>query len=274
MQDAPPVAPEGGPVEEYLDRLLLTLAGPPRQVRHMLAEVEAHLHDVVAEEMAAGRSQFDAETAAVRRIGAVDVVTGRTARFTQPSAALLRRAVLAGSLIGGVALVAVGISGAIAWALAGLRGGRFVTAPFPAGSYSAADCARWLAGDPGTHSCVTAMIADHVAEIILQSFAGGVAGLIALAVFWRLRRRWQDRGTLRALPSGTAEAIGCTLAVLVAIGTLGTGVDIELVQRGQGAGQQLSLAIAALGAAVFFAIGLYRARFSQEARRAWASPGS
>jgi hypothetical protein len=30
-------------VEDYLDRLLTTLSGSPRQVRHTLAEVEAHL---------------------------------------------------------------------------------------------------------------------------------------------------------------------------------------------------------------------------------------
>jgi hypothetical protein len=49
------------------------------------------------------------------------------------------------------------------------------------------------------------------------------------------------------------------LALLVAIGTLGTGINTELVQCGQGAGQQFSLAVAALGAATFFAIRLYRA---------------
>ena len=31
------------PIETYLDRLLLSLSGTPRQVRHTLAEVEGHL---------------------------------------------------------------------------------------------------------------------------------------------------------------------------------------------------------------------------------------
>jgi hypothetical protein len=43
----------GEPVEDYLDQLLLTLGGSPRQVRHTLAEVEEHLRDVVAEGTAA-----------------------------------------------------------------------------------------------------------------------------------------------------------------------------------------------------------------------------
>jgi hypothetical protein len=246
------------PVEEYLDKLLLTLSGSPRQVRRTLAEVEAHLHDAVAEEVAAGKSQADAEAAAVARLGGVHVVTGHTAQFSRPAAALLRRTALAGSLIGGVALVAFGISGAIAWCLAALRGGTFLIAPFPSGSYTSADCARWLAGDPATHSCITAMTADHVAEIISTAFAGGVLGLLTLAAHGWMRRRWQDRGTLTALPVGSAEAVGAILALLVALGTAGNGVDLELVQRGQGAGQMFSLGIAAAVAAAYFAVRLSR----------------
>ena len=103
------------------------------------------------------------------------------------------------------------------------------------------------------------MIADHVGDIVLQSFAGGVVGLLALAAHAWMRRRWHDRGTLTALPLGSAEAAGGLLALLVAIVALGTAIDAEMVQRGQGAGQQFSLAVAALGAAMFFAIRLYGA---------------
>jgi hypothetical protein len=251
--------PLGEPIEEYLDQLLLTVSGSPRHVRHMLAEVEAHLHDAIAEEISAGKSRPEAESAAVARIGSVCNVTGRRAEFSRPMAALLRRAALAGSLIGGVGLVAVGVSGAVARALAAMRGGTFVTAPFPPGSYTRADCARWLAGDPATHNCVTAMIADHLGDIAMRSYAAGIGGLLALTAYWIMRRRWHDRGTLTALPVGSAEAAGGLLALLVAIGTLGTGIDTELVQRGQGAGQQFSLAVAALGAAMFFAIRLHGA---------------
>ena len=253
---AGPAGPE--PVEDYLDKLLLTLSGTPREVRRTLAEVEAHLHDAAAEELAAGKSQPAAEAAAVARLGSVHVITGHTTQFSRPTAALLRRTALTGSLIGGVALLAFGFSGAIAWAMAGLRGGAFLTAPFPQGSYTSADCARWLAGDPAAHNCIAAMTHDHVGEILITSLAGGVLGLLTLAAHWRMRRRWQDRGTLTALPIGSAEAVGAILALLVAVGTLGNGVDLELVQRGQGAGQMFSLGIAALAAAAFFAVQLCR----------------
>jgi hypothetical protein len=102
------------------------------------------------------------------------------------------------------------------------------------------------------------MTSDHVGDVILYSFAGGVLGLLGLAAHWWMRRRWHDRGTLTALPIGSAEAVGAILALLVAAGTFGRGVNVELVQGGQGAATMLALAVGALAAAVFFAIRLYR----------------
>jgi hypothetical protein len=257
MSDPKTAPGTGEPVEDYLDRLLLTLSGPPRQVRHTLAEVEAHLHDAVAEGVAAGLPEPQAQAAAVARIGPLHAVAGRTALFSRPTP-LIRRIALSGSLIGGVALVALGLSGVISWVLAAIGGGTFVTAPFPPGSYTQADCARWLAGDPGTRSCLEAMTHDHVGDILLSSLAAGVVGLMILLAFWWMRRRWQDRATLTALPVGSAEALGAVLALLVMVFTLGTAIDAEMVERGVGAGQPFSLAAAALGAAAFFGLRLRR----------------
>ncbi len=246
------------PVEEYLDGLLVTLPGTAREVRHTLAEVEAHLHDVVAEGIAAGLTPQEAAAAAVTRVGPQAAITGRSAQFSQPAAALLRRTALAGFLVGGVALVACGIAAAISWLMAAVRGGTFVIAPFPAGSYTKADCARWLAGDPSAHTCVAAMTADHVGEIILQGAAALFLGGLALLAFRVLRYRWQDRGTLTALPVGSAEAVGVILALLVAAAGVLIWLNLETAQRGQGAGQPLAIAIAAISAAAFFGLRLYR----------------
>jgi|SRR5450755_676945 hypothetical protein len=240
--------PAGDPAEDYLDRLLLTLGGSPRQVRHMLAEVESHLQDAVAEGMAAGLTALQAKEAAVARMGPAHGTTGAGAAMSRPSAALIRR----------TALVAVGVSGAISWLMAIVGGETFLTAPFPPGSYTRADCARWLAGDPATRSCVRAMIDDHTGEIVLQSFALGILGLLVLGAYWWMRRRWRDRGTLTALPAGTTEVAGVLLAALVTVVMTGTGLGTEMIQRGVGAGHPLSLAIAALAAAIFFAIRLRR----------------
>src|SRR5260370_1334839 len=111
---------------------------------------------------AAGLLDSSWDVVARRRRRMYGPTPARPRAFARATAAARRRTGAAGSLIGGVALVAVGTPGVLAWALSALRGGAFVTAPFPPRSYTPADCARWLAGDPAAHSCITAMIADHV----------------------------------------------------------------------------------------------------------------
>src|SRR2546421_12231708 len=78
----------GDLIEDYLDRLLVSLSGSPRQVRHTLAEVEAHLRDAVAEGIAAGLPEDTAQAQALERIGPVHAVTGRPATARHPSRAL------------------------------------------------------------------------------------------------------------------------------------------------------------------------------------------
>jgi hypothetical protein len=245
-------------VEEFLDRLLVSLSGSPRQVRHTLAEVEAHLRDAVAEGRAAGLSEADAQAQAVERMGPVRAVTGVTAGLARPSWALARRLVLTAALVGGAGLVAVGGAGLIGRLFQALKGTEFLTAPWPAGTYTRADCTRWLAGDPGTHSCVTAMLADHAGDLMLRAAAAGLLGLIALGAYLALRQRWRDRATLTVLPAGSAQALGAVLAGLAAIAGFGQAVDAETVQHGIGAGQSWSLGIAAAVTAVLFALALLR----------------
>ena len=248
----------GDLIEDYLDRLLVSLSGSPRRVRHTLAEVEAHLRDAVAEGMAAGLPEETAQAQALERIGPVHAVTGRPAVLTSPSRALLRRITLTCALVGGAGLVAIGGAGLVGRLLQALRGNLFMTAPFPPGTYTPADCARWLAGDPGSRSCVTAMLADHAFDYLLQATASGLLGLLVLAAYLILRRRWSDRATMTALPAGTAELLGATLAGVAAVFFLAQVVDLETVQHGVGVGQPLSLGIAAAVAATAFALAFRR----------------
>jgi len=245
-------------IEDYLDRLLVSLSGTPRQVRHTLAEVEAHLRDAVAEGIAAGLPEETAQVQALERIGPVHAVTGRPAALARPSAALLRRLTLTAALVGGAGFAAIGGAGLLGRLLQALKGNLFMTTPFPPGTYTQADCSRWLAGDPGTRSCVTAMLADHAFDYLLQAAACGLLGLAGLAGYLFLRRRWSDRATTTALPAGTAEGLGAVLAGAAAVACLGQALDLETVQRGVGVGEPLSLGIAATTAAVAFALALRR----------------
>jgi len=247
----------GDLIEDYLDRLLVSLSGSPRQVRHTLAEVEAHLRDAEAEGIAAGLPPETAQVQALERIGPVHAVTGRPALLTRPSAALLRRLTLTAALVGGAGFVAIGGAGLVGRLLQALKGNLFMTTPFPPGTYTRADCARWLAGEPGTRSCVAAMLADHAFDYLLQATACGLLGLAGLAAYLFLRRRWSDRATATALPAGAAEGLGAILAGIAAVACFGQVVDLETVQRGIGVGEPLSLGIAAAVAAGAFAFALW-----------------
>ena len=243
-------------IEEYLDHVLVSLSGSPRQVRHTLAEVEAHLRDAVAEGLAAGLPESEAQARAVLRMGPVNGVTGMPAVLSRPSEALVRRLTLTVALVGGAGLTAIGVAGLIGrWFLA-VRGTAFLTAPWPPGSYTRADCARWLAGDRSTRSCVTAMLADHAGDVMLEAAAAGVLGLLLLVGYVTLRSRWQDRATMTVLPSGFAQALGAILAGLAAVGCFATAWNIETTQRGIGAGVPWSLGLAAAGTAIVFALSL------------------
>ncbi|MGN6175717.1 MAG: hypothetical protein ACTHPS_22625 [Streptosporangiaceae bacterium] len=244
----------GDLIEDYLDRLLVSLSGSPRQVRHTLAEVEAHLRDAVAEGIAAGLPEDTAQAQALERIGPVHAVTGRPATVGRPSRALLRRLTLTCALVGGAGLAAIGGAGLVGRLLQAVKGNLFMTTPFPPGAYTQADCARWLAGNPGTRSCVTAMLADHAFDYLLQATACGLLGLLGLTAYLLLRRRWSDRATMTALPPGTAEFLGATLAGIAAVFFLAQVVDLETVQHGVGVGEPLSLGIAAAVTAVSFVL--------------------
>jgi MYXO-CTERM domain-containing protein len=247
------------PIEDYLDRLFVTLNGSPRQVRHTLAEVEAHLRDAAEEGVAAGMPEPDAEAQAVARMGPVSGVAGPVPALARPSLALARRLALTAGLVGGAGFLAIGGAGLIERLLVSVKGDAFLTAPWPADSYTRADCADWLAGDRSTHSCVAAMLSDHVGDLLLEATAAGLLGLIVLAAYLVLRRRWRDRGTLTALPAGTAEALGTALATVAAVGCFGRAFNTEMAQRGVGAGEAWSLGAAAAVTAVAFALALLRA---------------
>ncbi len=174
--------------------------------------------------------------------------------------ALVRRLALTAAPVGvGGTPLAIGGAGLIAWVLQAVKGAAFVTVPFPPGAYTKADCARWLAGDPGTHSCVTAIaLPSHAGDFVLQAAAVGAARARSpagayLALRWQ---RWLRLATMTALLAGSAEALGVALAALAAAVCLSQAHDSEMVHHGIGAGHPWSLALAAAVTAIVFTLGL------------------
>jgi hypothetical protein len=249
---AGPRHPEDDPVEAYLDAVLSCSPGSPRQVRRTLAEVEAHLADSVRTLQAGGLSEPAARAEAVRRMGVPAGAVDRPGWFRLPRP-VRRRLLLAVLQLGGLAGLFLGLAGALAAVIRAVWGASAIATPFPAGSYSQADCRRWLAAYPASHSCGAAMTADHAADFLRDAALACLLGVLALAVRHLLRRRW------RGSSGGPLEPlVGAGLAALCALAFAGVAFDAVTVTRSQGAGQPISLAVAAGCAAVLLAMAARR----------------
>jgi len=242
------------PVEAYLDRLLVTLPGSPRQIRHTLAEVEAHLLAATDTGRREGLDEAAARAAAVHRLGPVTGVADRPRLGSGLTPALRRRVVLALLLVGGIGGVAVGLGGVLGRIVQAVWGTSALAIPFPAGSYDATDCARWQAGYPAARDCVSAMTADHADDFLRNAAAAGVLGLLTLGLSALLRRRWASPALTMALPRGSEDFLGAGLALVATIVLAGQGIDAIMVTHANGAGQPFSLATAALLTAALFGV--------------------
>jgi hypothetical protein len=169
-------------------------------------------------------------------------------------------AVLQISGLGGLFL---GLAGALAALIKAIWGVSAIATPFPAGSYSQADCERWLAAYPFSPNCAAAATADHAADFLRNAALAGILGVVALIVRQLLRRRWPDQ-------SGPIEPlVGAGLAGLSALGFAAVTFNAVTVTHSQGVGQPISLAVAAGGAAVLLAGAAHRAA----GRSFWARRG-
>jgi hypothetical protein len=242
------------PIEVYLDQLLVALPGSPRHVRQTLAEVEAHLRDSAERARHDGLDDHAAAVAAVERMGPIQVVVEGRGHRLGLTPARRRRVVLGGLFVGAIGGIAIAVAGVLAGIVRMIAGDRAIGVPFPSGSYSAADCSRWMTAYPHAPDCVSAMTIDHANDFLRNAAVAGVCGLIALATFARLRRRWSSRAVATALPSWSEDIVGCVLSSVATVVLLGQGVDALIVTHGQGAGQSLCLAVGAAAAAVVFGV--------------------
>lgn len=225
------------PVEDYLDRLLGAAPGPPREVRALLAEAEAHLRDATAAGIASGLSLRQAEEQAVARFGPVRTVTAAEGRRQSlPLAVVTRQVISSGLLLGAIGALAVGVSGLVAAALAAVKGSTFIVNISHSTHLAPSDCARWLSQDHGAHSCYQAALSDWTFEVVAYRVLIGVLGALALGLYVIIRRRG-----LAGLPPAVVDTIAVTAFGVAGAWTLGLGID-WVVQGTNGAGQWLAAA--------------------------------
>jgi hypothetical protein len=241
-------------IEQYLDELVRALAGrPPRELRALVAEVEAHLYDDADALVARGMTRAQAEHEAVARFGpAADLAAAERALDRGRFAALLRQLLTSAVLLAGVGAAAVGVSGLVAALVRVIGGSRALVGVRPGQPLTATDCARWLALHPTAGNCRAAAIADWADETVYYRLALGVLGLLVLATGYWLRR---GRPVSR-LAATVRDTVGLAAFALGAAGTLLLGVDSAL--RGTGAGQWFTGAAVAVPVAGVFAVLLLR----------------
>lgn len=248
--------PDDDPIEAYLDDLLVALRGRPRDIRHTLAECEAHLRDSAEREIAQGASVEQAARHAVEQFGDVATVAAACNRAHRPAAvrALLPSLVLTGGRLVGVGFTAIGISGIVAWVLMKLTSTATVFGAPPGTQYPASACAYWLRLHGTARTCAQAALLEGRDDSLVQRWALGVVGLVMLvAVSWWQRRGHQERAAALRLP---AALVAATTFGVAGIGLTAYGID-RAVQN-TGAGQWLSAGGVALVVATGYIVVLVR----------------
>ena len=244
------------PIEAYLDELLSGLRGTARDIRHTLAECETHLRERADALEGSGLSPLDAATQAVDAFGAAPTIAAGFNRAHRSAAAraLLPAMAFQTMRLGAVGLIAIGISGAIAWVLTLISGPSAVFADAPGTRYDPASCAHYLAVQAGAKTCAAAALLEGRDAALAQRAAAGILGILLLVatIWWRRRSGPGDALDLRT----PAALVGLVVFAAAGVGLTGYGIDRAVVNTGSG--QWLSAGAVALGVAAAYLIVLWR----------------
>jgi HAAS len=259
----------GDLIEDYLDQLYAGLRGSPRQGRRLLAEAEDHLRQGVADGMAAGLSEREAQQAAISSFGSVRAVVcaHQVQRHRGPVLAVVADLVMAGWRLGSVGLLAVGASGLVVVVMSGLFGRPFVGAVAPGTRLPAPGCRYWLSLWPHAQSCTQAYMLESSSDAVTLRGAAGLLGLVLLAGYWLARRRGWSPGVL---PEGFAPTIAVSLFGAAGLGlawaALTHGGGLVVFTGITGPGFYLSGALVSLAMAAAYGWRLQRTLLQQTSR--------
>jgi hypothetical protein len=251
-------------IESYLDDLADRLRLQGRHLRHVLAEVDDHLAAARAAALADGLDDDAAASRAVAEFGAVDLVARRLSRKGNAlTPQLVRQGAQSLLFVAAIGLLAIGLSGLLAWGAGAAFGKPFISGDATGVTYTAARCAEYRALAPVEPTCGKAAVSHHFDEVVGYREDAGIFGLIVLVAWLGLVRPWRRRGraatTYDVLPAGFAATVGAALFGAAAAITLPGGL-LELVSGGSdnGAGALLSAGVVSALAFAGFALSLWR----------------
>jgi hypothetical protein len=245
------------PIELYLDDLLGTLRGTPREVRRALSECEAHLRDAADALELQGFSEDEAARRATEQFGDARALA---ADFNHTLGPAWRRALMLSLLrsawrLSGVGFIAIGQSGVVAWiAMQATSTGAVFAAP-PNTHFGAGACTYWMHLHPSAATCASAALLEGRDDALFQRFALGVLGCLILLIsaIWNRRVRRDAPIDLR-MPTALIAITAFGLA-----GSLLTGYGIDRAVQNTGAGQWLASGAVSLAFAIAYLIALLRA---------------
>jgi hypothetical protein len=165
---------------------------------------------------------------------------GVTARLREPGTG---EAVVLFVIIG---LLAIGISGLVAYGMGRAYGRSFVSGDRPGVSYSHARCADYLEYESHAGTCERAATLHHFGETVGYRMDAGILGLIVLAGYGIFRRRERS---LRARRIQLTALIATVSFSVAALGLLGQSVLWLSAGSTLGVGDPLSAGIVSAAAA-------------------------
>jgi hypothetical protein len=167
---------------------------------------------------------------------------------------------LAGALLrlAGIGLIAIGVSGMLAFGFGLVAGRAFVAGDPPGITHSAQSCREFLEDAPHARTCAEAAAKHHFADLIWDRIGAGALGglLLAVAIALRSRRRRESRVRV---PDALVAAIATVTSCVVGVWLVDRGLDLTLRNSESGGGGYLSAGLVALVLGVWFAIETIRA---------------
>ena len=254
------------PIEDYLDELLVALRLSPRHTRELLAEAEDHLRQSSESLVTQGLEPVVAAKTAVRRFGSAREVAAAASHPPRVLATLAWAALA----LGGVGLVGIGVSGALAAVGYAIGGPHFMGA-IPQ-TYPASVCRYYLQIHPSATTCAQAAALEVSDDAGVLRGAAGVLGVLAVVVaLWWRGRLVTDRSMAR-VRDGAVSAIGAVAFGVAAVLLTVYSAQLAVQQGSGGVGFFLSGAVASYAgvlACVAYSLrqlrGLHRWRFTGDA---------
>jgi hypothetical protein len=178
---------------------------------------------------------------------------------TQPRVSpVVSESALAALRLAAITLVAIGVSGILAFGLGVVEGRAFVAGSAPGVTYSAQSCREFIEEAPHARTCAEAAAKEHFAGVIWHRIAAGAVVAVLLAVATGLRRRRRN-GPTATLPDALVPAIATATFAVAGVWIGARGVDLALRSADSGAGGLLSVGVVALALAAWFAVDMIKA---------------